>query len=213
MAAPAASPITPATTRFIGSSLRSCVAPMASVDEASQGGARRYRSQTLSVAHRRYGSQSMRSFTVAERRARLARRHFLEPVRRPRSTTLTGTLVGLHATDPATPYLSLWARLPGFSRRPISTPRCTSAARVVKHLAMRRTLWVVRAEDLPLIQRGCQRPGRRQRTPPAGRRRAEGRRGRRRRGVAGRGVRGGAGAPRRTRPGQRRRICARRCPS
>src|SRR2546423_1596728 len=66
------------------------------------------------VGDRRYGSQAMRSFTVAERRARLARRHFLAG---PASSIdgVVADLIGLHTTDPATPCLSLWARVPGFT--------------------------------------------------------------------------------------------------
>ena len=56
----------------------------------------------------------MRSFTLAERRARLARRHFLTSPA-DSVTGATASFVGLHATDPSTPYLSLWARLPGFT--------------------------------------------------------------------------------------------------
>jgi hypothetical protein len=92
----------------------------------------------------------MRSFTVEERRARLGRRHFLaEP-----AGSLDGVvadLVGLHATDAATPYLSLWARLPGFSVVDLDAELYERRA-LLKHLAMRRTLWTVRREDLPLIQ-------------------------------------------------------------
>ena len=58
-------------------------------------------------------------------------------------------LVGLHATDPATPYLSLWARLPGFTVADLDAALYQRRS-VVKHLAMRRTLWVVGADDLPL---------------------------------------------------------------
>jgi hypothetical protein len=54
--------------------------------------------------------------------------------------------VGLHATDPATPYLSRGARLPGVTVADLYQRRM-----LVKHLAMRRTLWMVRTEDLPLI--------------------------------------------------------------
>ncbi|HJT96497.1 MAG TPA: crosslink repair DNA glycosylase YcaQ family protein, partial [Mycobacterium sp.] len=95
----------------------------------------------------------MRSFTVDERRARLARRHFLsggaESV-----GGVTTDLVGLHATDPATPYLSLWARLPGFTVEDLDAELYKRRS-LVKHLAMRRTLWVVRADDMPLIQPGA----------------------------------------------------------
>jgi hypothetical protein len=92
----------------------------------------------------------MRSFTVGERRARLARRHFLAG---PADSIygVAADLVGLHATDPATPYLSLWARLPGFKVADLDA-ELYERRTLVKHLAMRRTLWTVRAEDLPLIQ-------------------------------------------------------------
>ena len=92
----------------------------------------------------------MRSFTVEERRERLARRHFLSGS----ASSIDGVvadLVGLHATDPATPYLSLWARLPGFAVADLDA-ELYERRTLVKHLAMRRTLWTVRAEDLPLIQ-------------------------------------------------------------
>jgi Winged helix DNA-binding domain len=95
----------------------------------------------------------MRSFTVEERRARLARRQFL--AEQAGSTDgLMADLVGLHATDPATPYLSLWARLPGFTVADLDA-ELFERRTLVKHLAMRRTLWTVRAEDLPLIQSGA----------------------------------------------------------
>lgn len=88
-----------------------------------------------------------------ERRARLARRHFLgegaESV-----GGVTADLVGLHATDPATPYLSLWARLPGFTVADLDAELYKRRS-LVKHLAMRRTLWVVHADDMALIQPGA----------------------------------------------------------
>jgi hypothetical protein len=92
----------------------------------------------------------MRSFTVDERRARLARRHFLAG-RAGSIDVVVADLVGLHATDPATPYLSLWARLPGFAVADLDA-ELYERRTLVKHLAMRRTLWTVRAEDLPPIQ-------------------------------------------------------------
>ncbi|KUH88352.1 MULTISPECIES: winged helix DNA-binding domain-containing protein [unclassified Mycobacterium] len=92
----------------------------------------------------------MRRFTVEERRARLARRHFLcEPADSVRD--VAGSVVGLHTTDPATPYLSLWARVPGFTVADLDV-LLYERRTLVKHLAMRRTLWTVRSEDLPLIQ-------------------------------------------------------------
>jgi hypothetical protein len=63
-------------------------------------------------------------------------------------------LIGLHATDPATPYLTLWARLPGFAVADLDA-ELYERRTLVKHLAMRRTLWTVLAGDLPLIQSGA----------------------------------------------------------
>ncbi|MFG1934235.1 winged helix DNA-binding domain-containing protein [Mycobacterium sp. NPDC048908] len=95
----------------------------------------------------------MRSFTVAERRARLARRHFLaEPAES--IDRAVADLLGLHATDPATPYLSLWARVQGFAVSDLDA-ELYERRTLLKHLAMRRTLWTVRAQDLPLIQPGA----------------------------------------------------------
>jgi hypothetical protein len=92
----------------------------------------------------------LRTFTVAERRARLARRHFLaEP--ETELNQVTRSLVGLHATDPATPYLSLWARLPGFAVSDLDQALYRDRG-LVKHMAMRRTLWVVSREDLSAVQ-------------------------------------------------------------
>ncbi|MDN4518990.1 winged helix DNA-binding domain-containing protein [Mycolicibacterium austroafricanum] len=95
----------------------------------------------------------MRSITIDERRARLTRRHHLAPGPdgAPSVHAVTGRLVGLHATDPATPHLSLWARLPGYTVADLNAALYERRS-VVKQLAMRRTLWVIRAEDLPAVQ-------------------------------------------------------------
>jgi hypothetical protein len=92
----------------------------------------------------------MRSFSGAERRARLARRHFLCGTA-DSLDSVVADLVGLHATDPATPYLSLWARLRRFTVDDLDDA-LYQRRDLVKHLAMRRTLWVVGVEYLPLIQ-------------------------------------------------------------
>lgn len=67
---------------------------------------------------------------------------------------MAGRVVGLHATDPATPYLSVWARLPGFTVADLDVELYDTRA-LVKHLAMRRTLWMVCTADLALIQRAA----------------------------------------------------------
>jgi Winged helix DNA-binding domain len=91
----------------------------------------------------------VREFTAEERRRRLISRQFLSFT--DSITHATVGLVGLHATDPATPFLSLWARCPGFVAADLEDALYQSRS-VVRHLAMRRTLWVVSADDLPIIQ-------------------------------------------------------------
>jgi hypothetical protein len=94
----------------------------------------------------------VRSFTVDERRARLARRHLLTAAPATASIAdVASLLVGLHATDPATPYLSLWARMPGFQIGDLDAALYQDRS-VVKHLAMRRTLWVLTTGDLTAVQ-------------------------------------------------------------
>ena len=67
---------------------------------------------------------------------------------------LVENLIGLHATDPATPYLSVWARLESFHVADLDVALYERRT-LVKHLAMRRTLWTVRGDDLPYIQSGA----------------------------------------------------------
>lgn len=92
----------------------------------------------------------MRSYSAAERRARLANRQFLSVPATSLGEVVCG-LVGLHATDPATPYLSLWARLRGFAVPDLDATLYDQRT-VLKHLAMRRTLWVVHTDDLHSVQ-------------------------------------------------------------
>lgn len=93
----------------------------------------------------------MRSFTLEERRARLGRRHLLAGAGDETVSATARRFVGLHGTDPATPYLSLWARADGFARPDLDDALYTSRS-VVKFLAMRRTLWVVDTADVPAVQ-------------------------------------------------------------
>lgn len=64
---------------------------------------------------------------------------------------VTAALIGWHATDPATPYLSALARMPGFHRAELDRELYENRS-LVKHLAMRRTLWMIRTADLPTVQ-------------------------------------------------------------
>ena len=97
----------------------------------------------------------MRRIDVAERRARLARRHRLAPGdRAPDVVQAADSLVCLHGTDPATVYLSAWARVDGMTVGHME--RALYADRsLVKHLAMRRTLFVFSREVLSIAQAGA----------------------------------------------------------
>jgi winged helix DNA-binding protein len=94
---------------------------------------------------------NVRTFTIAERRNRLARRHFLSVTDPQPVTQIIAGLVGLHATDPATPYLSLWARSSGFVTGDLDMELYQKRS-ALRHLAMRRTLWLVKTDDLAMIQ-------------------------------------------------------------
>lgn len=97
----------------------------------------------------------MRTIDDTERRARLARRHALAPGHRAGSVEdAARAVVCLHATDPATVYLSAWARMDGMEVADVD--RALYADRsLVKHLAMRRTLFAVPRERLPAVQAGA----------------------------------------------------------
>jgi Winged helix DNA-binding domain len=92
---------------------------------------------------------------LAERRARLARRHRLAPADRAGDVPEAArSLVCLHGTDPATIYLSAWARVDGM--RVADLDRALYDERtLVKHLAMRRTLFVFPRETLAAAQAGA----------------------------------------------------------
>jgi hypothetical protein len=93
----------------------------------------------------------VRTFSVAERRNRLARRHFLSDGESDSIASIITGLIGLHATDPATPYLSLWARMSGFETADLDDELYQKRS-VVRHLAMRRTLWLINVGDLAMVQ-------------------------------------------------------------
>ncbi len=91
----------------------------------------------------------MRHIPDSERRARLAQRHALAPGHRaadPEGATRAVTV--LHSTEPATVYLSVWARVDGVTVEDVD--RALYADRtLVKQLAMRRTLFVFPRDLLP----------------------------------------------------------------
>ena len=89
---------------------------------------------------------------VAERRARLARRHKLAPGNRAADVVQAArNVVCLHGTDPSTIYLSAWARVDGMTVGDLERALYVDRS-LVKHLAMRRTLFVFPRESLSFVQ-------------------------------------------------------------
>ena len=88
---------------------------------------------------------------VEERRARLVTRHRIAPTERATDPlTVARSLVCLHATDAVTVFLSIQARTDGVS--PSDVERALYEERnLVRMLAMRRTLWVVPRELVPVV--------------------------------------------------------------
>jgi len=99
----------------------------------------------------------MRRIDNAERRSRLASRHHLAPPSRVTDVTrVARDLVGLHATDPATIYLAAAARMKTPKRTVPAMERALYIDRtMVKTLGMRRTMFVVPLELVPVVQAAC----------------------------------------------------------
>jgi Winged helix DNA-binding domain len=83
-----------------------------------------------------------RQITDVQRRARLASRHLLIPAARTDDVaTIADSVVALHSTDPSTVYLSTMARMKTPTIEAVSKALYDDRT-VVRHHAMRRTLWV-----------------------------------------------------------------------
>lgn len=88
---------------------------------------------------------------TAERQRRLLRRHHLAA--ETPATTVAGAahgVVALHATDPATVFLSVLARAPGLAMADVSAALHRDRT-VLRMMAMRRTLFVVPLESAPVV--------------------------------------------------------------
>lgn len=87
---------------------------------------------------------------AAERRSRLAVRHrHVTAERTDDVVAITDGLVGLHSTDPVTVYLSVAARMVTPSLSPLDQALYQDRS-LVRHHAMRRTLWVFGHENARL---------------------------------------------------------------
>jgi Protein of unknown function (DUF1006). len=85
---------------------------------------------------------SARTIDDTQRRARLVTRHLLTPqLRTTDPVAITRAVVGLHSTDPVSVYLSAAARMPQPALEPVEAALYEDRT-LVRHHAMRRTLWV-----------------------------------------------------------------------
>ena len=88
---------------------------------------------------------------VEERRARLAVRHHVAPGERVTSAVEAArAVVCLHASDPATVYLSAWARMTDPTIEAVDRALYEDRL-LVRMLAMRRTMFVVPVEDAAIL--------------------------------------------------------------
>jgi Winged helix DNA-binding domain len=98
---------------------------------------------------------SIRSVRPAERRARLAARHHLAPGERAgTAAAAVNGIVALHGTDPASVYLSAWARTCEVDKAAIEYALYEERS-LVRMLGMRRTVFVVPAALMPVVQSAC----------------------------------------------------------
>jgi hypothetical protein len=88
-----------------------------------------------------------------ERRARLVTRHLLAADAKATDPAAAArSVVALHATDPATVFLSIQARTTGVDVAAIESALYEERT-LLRMLAMRRTMFVVPVEDAPILQK------------------------------------------------------------
>lgn len=96
-----------------------------------------------------------RHVSDTERRARLVTRHRLAPhTRTDDVVAIADDLVALHSTDPVTVYLSAAARMIAPGLAPVETALYTDRT-LLRHHAMRRTLWVFGRGHAALAHHGA----------------------------------------------------------
>jgi hypothetical protein len=99
----------------------------------------------------------MRRIGIEERRARLVRRHRLAPdTRAAYVVDAVRSVVAFHSSDPGTVFLSAWARTREFE--PVQLEEALYETRtLVRMLAMRRTLFVVPRDLVPVVDAAASR--------------------------------------------------------
>lgn len=99
----------------------------------------------------------VRKFTAQERRARLARRHHLAPGNRVATASqVARDMVGLHSTDPATVFVSAWARMKDANVEGIERELYDDRS-LVRVLVMRRTAFVLPPDMAAIALAACSR--------------------------------------------------------
>ncbi|MCQ8771325.1 winged helix DNA-binding domain-containing protein [Streptomyces telluris] len=95
---------------------------------------------------------ALRRITPVERRARLAGRHLLAPAHRAAAPQeVAGALIGLHATDPATVFLSAAARMATPTAAAIDHALYDAAPPLARIRCMRRTMFVTPRHLAPVL--------------------------------------------------------------
>lgn len=98
----------------------------------------------------------MWTISVVQRRQAMVRRHFLSgDAGSPEDATRA--VVALHATDPASVYLSVVARSAGSTLADVSAAMYGRRS-LVRWMAMSRTLFLLPREDVPLVQAAVSTP-------------------------------------------------------
>ena len=98
----------------------------------------------------------MRTITVQQRRRAMVRRHHLAGDA-PDPEVATHAVVALHATDPASVYLSVLARSAASTLSDVADAMYAQRS-LVRWMAMRRTLFVFAREDIALVQAAVSTP-------------------------------------------------------
>jgi hypothetical protein len=96
-----------------------------------------------------------RRFSDIERRARLVRRHHLGRTAAD-ITTAVRDMVVFHSSDPVSPYLGAWARVPGFATDDLHDALVEGRTLWRLH-AMRRTLFVAASDEAAMLEAAAAR--------------------------------------------------------